>query len=82
MVANSDYQIPAIVNLDRETRLLLQSIRDLLFSAVETLYCLRPKHFYRESRVISAYFLEGAIHAPKESLDVEHDYADRFLSHA
>jgi len=25
---------------------------------------------------------EGAIHAPKESLDVEHDYADRFLSHA
>jgi hypothetical protein len=21
---------------------------------------------------------EGAIHAPKESLDVEHDYADRF----
>src|SRR5499433_480100 len=23
---------------------------------------------------------EGAIHAPKESLDVEHDYADRFLS--
>ena len=24
---------------------------------------------------------EGAIHAPKESLDVEHDYADRFLSH-
>ena len=24
----------------------------------------------------------GAIHAPKESLDVEHDYADRFLSHA
>jgi len=22
------------------------------------------------------------IHAPKESLDVEHDYADRFLSHA
>ncbi len=25
---------------------------------------------------------EGEIHAPKESLDVEHDYADRFLSHA
>jgi hypothetical protein len=25
---------------------------------------------------------EGTIHAPKESLDVEHDYADRFLSHA
>jgi hypothetical protein len=25
---------------------------------------------------------EGAIHAPKESSDVEHDYADRFLSHA
>jgi NADPH:quinone reductase-like Zn-dependent oxidoreductase len=25
---------------------------------------------------------QGAIHAPKESLDVEHDYADRFLSHA
>jgi pimeloyl-ACP methyl ester carboxylesterase len=25
---------------------------------------------------------EGAIHAPKESLDVEHDYAHRFLSHA
>src|SRR5262249_1511041 len=25
---------------------------------------------------------EGAIHAPKGSLDVEHDYADRFLSHA
>ncbi len=25
---------------------------------------------------------EDAIHAPKESLDVEHDYADRFLSHA
>src|SRR5881394_3006602 len=25
---------------------------------------------------------EGAIHAPKESLDVEYDYADRFLSHA
>ena len=25
---------------------------------------------------------DGAIHAPKESLDVEHDYADRFLSHA
>ena len=24
---------------------------------------------------------EGEIHAPKESLDVEHDYADRFLSH-
>ena len=24
---------------------------------------------------------EGAIHAPKERLDVEHDYADRFLSH-
>jgi hypothetical protein len=23
---------------------------------------------------------EGEIHAPKESLDVEHDYADRFLS--
>ena len=22
------------------------------------------------------------IHAPKESLDVEHDYTDRFLSHA
>jgi hypothetical protein len=25
---------------------------------------------------------KGAIHAPNESLDVEHDYADRFLSHA
>src|SRR3954464_12140009 len=25
---------------------------------------------------------DGAIHAPKESLDVEHDYADRSLSHA
>ena len=25
---------------------------------------------------------EGEIHAPKESLDVEHDYAVRFLSHA
>jgi len=25
---------------------------------------------------------EGAIHAPKESLDVEHDYADHFLSHS
>ena len=24
---------------------------------------------------------EGEIHAPKESLDIEHDYADRFLSH-
>jgi hypothetical protein len=26
--------------------------------------------------------IEGAIHAPKESFYVEHDYADRFLSHA
>ena len=25
---------------------------------------------------------EGAIHAPKKSSDVEHEYADRFLSHA
>ncbi len=24
---------------------------------------------------------KGAIHAPKQRLDVEHDYADRFLSH-
>lgn len=36
----------------------------------------------RESRVLMDLPLEGEIHAPKESLDVEHDYADRFLSHA
>jgi hypothetical protein len=25
---------------------------------------------------------KGAIHAPKENVDVEHDHANRFLSHA
>jgi hypothetical protein len=41
----------------------------------------RSSAFTREdSGIVNAH--EDAIHAPKESLYVEHDYADRFLSHA
>src|SRR5215471_8868972 len=39
-----------------------------------------PHSSVRTRRLPNAH--EGAIHAPKESLYVEHDYADRFLSHA
>lgn len=63
------------------TRLLLQSVCGSMVSTAVTLHCSRPKHFCRESGVSAAYSLEHAAYVPKENLDVEHKYADRFLSH-
>jgi len=46
----------------------------------KTIIRVHPRSSARTRGLPNAH--EGAIHAPKESLDVEHDYADRFLSHA
>jgi NADPH:quinone reductase-like Zn-dependent oxidoreductase len=46
----------------------------------KTIFRVHPRSSTRTRGLPNAD--EGAIHAPKESSDVEHDYADRFLSHA